>query len=173
MKRNAYLLLLLVVATFTGCKKEKIEYSNEFEKSAKVWTAFKNASNNSYSYTTNTGSWTGYSSETTLTIVNGKIIGRTFISKGFKDNSNTVVVLEQWQEDESSLNTHQSGASLLTLDQVYELAKNELLLKRDNAKVSFEAKNNGLISSAGYIENGCQDDCFMGINIKSISKYVP
>jgi hypothetical protein len=61
----------------------------------------------------------------------------------------------------------------LTLDQIYELAKNDLLLKRADVSISFESKNSGLISAAGYVQNGCQDDCFRGINIKSISKYVP
>lgn len=168
MKRNTCLLLLLFAITFIGCKKDKIEYSNEFEKSFKAWTDFKTASGNSYSYTVSTVSWTGYSTETTLNVANGKIIGRSYIAKGIKDDQ--VVVFQQWQEDAGTLNSHDNGASLLTLDQIYDLAKNDLLLKRENAKISFEAKNNGLISSAGYIEDGCQDDCFTGLSIKSISK---
>ncbi|ACU03974.1 hypothetical protein [Pedobacter heparinus] len=59
MKRNAYLIILLVAATFTSCKKDKIEYANEFEKSYKVWTNFKAASGNSYAYTVSTSTWIG------------------------------------------------------------------------------------------------------------------
>jgi hypothetical protein len=173
MQRNTYLFILFVAITFIGCKKDKIEYNTDFNKSFKAWTDFKQASNNSYSYTTSTVSWTGYSTETTLTIVNGRIISRSYLAKGFKDHQPTLVVLEEWQEDENTLNTHQSGASLLTLDQLYELAKNDLLLKRANAKTSFETKNSGMISSVGYVEEGCQDDCFVGFHIKSISKYTP
>lgn len=170
MKRNVYLIILLVAVTFTGCKKDKIEYANAFEKSYKAWTNFKAATGNSYAYTVSTSTWTGYSSETTLTILNGQITGRSFVSKGPKGNDPTVVVLEQWEEDVNSLKTHNRGASLLTLDEIYDLAKNDLLLKRSDAEVSFEAKNDGMISGAGYVEHGCQDDCFRGIRIKSITR---
>lgn len=173
MKRSAYLLILFVAAIFASCKKDKIEYRNEFDKSFKAWTDFKSASNNSYRYTTVTVSWTGYATETTISVLNGKVIARSYIARGRKADQTTVVVLEQWEEDVNTLNTHANGASLLTLDQIYELAKNDLLLKRADVSISFESKNSGLISAAGYVQDGCQDDCFRGINIKSISKYVP
>ncbi len=72
-----------------------------------------------------------------------------------------------WIESKQELNntTDSPAAATLTLDQVYELAKNDWLRRRDNAKASFEAKNNGIISSCGYWEDGCMDDCFRGIRI--------
>jgi len=75
-----------------------------------------------------------------------------------------------WNENKSNLNdpVHGGGAPTWTLDQVYEQAKNDWLRKRDNAHTSFEAKNNGLISSCGYWEDGCMDDCFRGIRISGI-----
>jgi hypothetical protein len=78
----------------------------------------------------------------------------------------------EWTEDETQINTHpESGAAdAFTLDQVYEKAKTEWLLKRKGATTYFEAKNNGLISSCGYVPDGCQDDCFIGITIASISR---
>lgn len=173
MKRNTWLLILFVAAIFFSCKKDKIEYGNEFEKSFKAWTDFKSASNNSYTYTAVTVSWTGYTTETKISVLNGKVIGRSYVARGRKDDQPTLVILEQWEEDLNALNTHDNGAPLLTLDQIYELAKNDLLLKRADVSTSFESRNSGLISAAGYVQNGCQDDCFRGINIKSISKYVP
>ena len=72
-----------------------------------------------------------------------------------------------WIESKQELNntTDSPAAATLTLDQVYELAKNDWLRRQDNAKASFEAKNNGIISSCGYWEDGCMDDCFKGIRI--------
>lgn len=72
-----------------------------------------------------------------------------------------------WIESKQDLNntTDSPAAATLTLDQVYELAKNDWLRRLDNAKASFEAKNNGIISSCGYWEDGCMDDCFRGIRI--------
>lgn len=34
----------------------------------------------------------------------------------------------------------------------------------------FETKNNGLISTCGYVENTCADDCFIDITITRIAK---
>lgn len=77
-----------------------------------------------------------------------------------------------WVEDKQELNniTDSPAASTSTLDQVYEQAKNDWLLKRDNAQTFFEAKNSGIISSCGYWEDGCMDDCFRGIRITLVEK---
>lgn len=76
----------------------------------------------------------------------------------------------QWTESESELGLHESSPAswLLTLDEVYETARTVWLKKQDGVSISFEAKNNGLISSAGFWPDGCMDDCFSGISIRSI-----
>ncbi|MDD2426409.1 MAG: hypothetical protein PHU00_10410, partial [Bacteroidales bacterium] len=56
----------------------------------------------------------------------------------------------------------------VTLDVIYSKARQEWLLKRENAQTYFEAKNNGLISCCGYVEKGCMDGCFNGIYISYI-----
>lgn len=75
-----------------------------------------------------------------------------------------------WTENRASLNSpaNTGGAPTWTLDEIYEKAKNDWLKKRDNAQTSFEAKNNGIISSCGYWEDGCMDDCFRGIRISLV-----
>jgi hypothetical protein len=175
MKRTAtFLIILLIAATFTACKKDKIEYKSDFETSLKAWQKFKAESRNNYSYTTSTSSWTGYSTETTITVIDGKVTQRAYIAKGIKnDETHAVVTLDEWQEDSKSLNSHQNGATTQTLDQIYDLAKNDFLLKRANAKTYFEAKNGGIISSAGYVEDNCADDCFNGISIQSVKNLFP
>ena len=76
----------------------------------------------------------------------------------------------QWTESGSELGLHESSPAswLLTLDEVYETARTVWLKKRGDGSVSFEAKNNGLISSAGFVPDNCMDDCFSGISIRSI-----
>src|SRR5690606_11309244 len=76
----------------------------------------------------------------------------------------------EWTEEDHEVGTHEntSAATPRTLDEIYDQAQNDWLQKRPDTKVSFEANNNGLISSCGYIMDGCQDDCFIGINIASI-----
>ncbi|MES2828085.1 MAG: hypothetical protein V4687_08020 [Bacteroidota bacterium] len=165
-------MLLLITVAFTACKKDEIEYRNDFETSFKAWQKFKAETGNSYSYTAYTASWTGAASETTITISNGQFVSRVYRTLRAHNQMGQPPIysplVEEWREEGSTLNTKQDGAPLLTLDQIYEQAKNDLLLKRPDAKTYFEAKNDGLISSAGYVEDNCADDCFRGVNIKAI-----
>ncbi|UTA66847.1 hypothetical protein [Emticicia sp. 21SJ11W-3] len=75
-----------------------------------------------------------------------------------------------WSETGSNLGAHKntSAADLITLDDVYAKAETQWLLKRKGVSVYFEAKNSGMISSCGFVNDGCQDDCFIGINISEI-----
>lgn len=172
MKKALFLLITLVL--FTACKKDDISHRSEFNKSYDAWLNFKQTHNNSYSYTVNWGSWTGYGYETVLNIVNGKITGRNFKAYRLVTVPPATVptneILKTWTETAATLNTHgNEAAELLTLDGVYDKAKN-VWLKADKKtnEVYFEARNNGLISSCGFVSNGCQDDCFNGISITSI-----
>ena len=172
MKRNPYFIILLLVGTlFTACKKSDLVQEKDFDRSYQTWLNFKSTSNNSYRYKINTSSWVGTSTETTITIKNGQAIARSYVAKRIDRTTNQVVVYDEWTESQNNLNSHQSGAGALTLDQIYEKAKTDWLLKRKNAKTSFEANNNGMISSCGYVEDNCADDCFIGIYIAFIEKY--
>lgn len=172
MKNNIYALVLLLTSfLFVACKKDKIEYKGDFQDSYKAWLNFKDASANSYRYKITSGSWTGLSTETTITVQSGKIVRRSYIAKGYKDNRPPeIVTYEQWEEDEAAINSSVNGFKAVTLDEIYERARQEWLVKRSDGKVYFEAKNNGMISSCGYIPNECIDDCFTGVHIASIEK---
>ena len=76
----------------------------------------------------------------------------------------------QWTESESELGMHEQtpASRIQTLDDIYETARTVWLKKRSDAETSFEAKNNGMISSVGFWPDGCMDDCFSGIRIRSI-----
>lgn len=170
-KKHCLFMFLLLGTLFTACKKSDMAYESNFEKSFKTWTEFKASSNNSYRYQINTSSWTGYSTETIITVKDGKVVKRSYVSKSMGNPpSNQLVIHEEWTEEGTTLNTHASGAKTMTLDEVYEKAKTDWLLKRKDAKTSFETNNSGMISSCGYIENNCADDCFRGITIASIQK---
>ncbi len=129
--------------------------------------------NNSYSYTAYAGSVFGNHIETKITVTNGKVTAPEYIAGTYKPNTADLVISKTWIENESSLNTHtNSGAfEMLTLDQVYTKAKS-IWLKADPKQndIYFEPANEGMISSAGYVPKGCQDDCFNGVHIKDIRK---
>lgn len=171
MKPGIYLFTLLFIGTiFTSCKKSDISYESDFQKSYKAWLSFKESSGNSYSYKVPGGSILSTSSwPTIITVSDGKVTKRHYkFTPGEGLATNIPEDELEWTENENEINSHVNGAPALTLDEIYEKARNNWLKKRSNAKSYFEAKNNGLISSCGYIEDGCQDDCFIGITITFI-----
>nr|WP_067062472.1 hypothetical protein [Mucilaginibacter sp. L294] len=168
--RKIYPILMLLIISLSACKKDQV--SSDFDNSYKKLTAFKSESNNSYSYIAyRFYTFMGDRTETKITVKNGKVTAREFTAWTNGPNSTVLIIAQTWLENEASLNNHNQprAAEVLTLDQVYAKAKS-VWLKADKKEnnVYFEVKNNGLISSAGYIPKGCQDDCFTGISIKEI-----
>lgn len=164
--------LFLLTAIFSSCKKDALQ--SDFDSSKKVWLDFKKSANNNYSYTVTSGSWAGFGDSTIISVVNGTVSGRKYASYTINGQTGQKTPRESWTETKSDLNTHQNGAQTLNLDAVYEKAANEWLKadKKQNT-IYFEAKNQGMISSCGYVPNGCQDDCFNGITISNIAKSQP
>lgn len=170
MKKLPVILILTLSIFLSSCKKDEI--TSSYDKSYTAWLDFKSSSHNSYTYTANSGSvFGGYYVETKFTVKDGTITMREFQSGNYKPNTNDLIITKTWTENSSSLNTHgNEGHELLTLDQIYNKAKT-VWLKADPKQndVYFESKNNGLISLAGFVPKGCQDDCFNGIIIKNIN----
>ncbi len=170
MKNLPAILILILTVSLSGCKKDAV--TSDYDKSYAAWLNFKSSSHNSYTYTSYSGSvFGGYYVETKFTVQNGTITMREFQSGNYKPNTHDLIITKTWIENSSSLNTHgNEGHELLTLDQIYSKAKTFWLKAGPKQNdIYFELKNNGLISLAGFVPKGCQDDCFNGINIKNIN----
>lgn len=168
MKAKIYLLLFFLLGSLiVSCKKD-LAYKNKYEDSYHAWLKFKKASGNSYRYLVATGSWTGAFSDMVITVKNGIVVQRDFTSGNIDPETHQRILRETWTEGEDEINTHEGYAPAMTLDEVYHKAKTDWLKKRDHADTYFEAANQGMISSCGYVEKGCQDDCFIGISISYI-----
>lgn len=173
MKRNTPVILLFfcLAVAFMSCNKQAIDYRMEFEKSYISWLQFKKDCGNSYQYRIVHSSWTGLSNYLEITIKNGAAIKRHFkiiVPVGYQGSLPAEL---EWVEKEGELFTHDNYKDgPITLDQVYENARTQWLVKRENRRTYFEAKNHGLISLCGYTYGVCTDDCFTGINIDSIEK---
>jgi hypothetical protein len=173
-----FIKLLLVVATVSvtillSCKKNGA--SSDFDKSYNAWLAYKAKVNDTYAYIAIKGDQSTVYSETTIKVVQGNIIARDFLNYEYKytagNNTPTKVLTVEWHETSGNIGTHGTDAAdLYTLDDIYYRAQN-IWLKADKSKnvVTFESNNNGMISFAGYTPNTCKSDCFIGINIKSIT----
>lgn len=171
MKNKIYLIAFLLIGSLViSCSSDDdFNYQNDFEKSHKVWLNFKDLSADSYKYTVIGSSWVGFSWETTITVSDGKIIQRHFKYITPDDLGDIPEEEVEWIETGQEVGSHQNqAAEALTLDDIYAKAKNDWLIKRKNAKTYFETGNNGIISTCGYVINGCMDDCFIGIHIKNI-----
>lgn len=167
MKSSYFIAVSLVLSSFFSSCSKDVAYSSEFDKSYEAYQKYKKENANSYQYTVTSSSWTGTNSATTIIVFNGQVQYRSYEAKTLLEDG-TVQTYAKWTEGKNELNSHDEGYEASTLDQVYEKAKTDWLKKRKDSKVYFEAKNNGLISSAGYVPDNCQDDCFVGINISKI-----
>ena len=117
MKNKIYAITLLILSSIIfSCESDDLDYQNDFEISKSEWLKFKKLSNNSYKYTAVAGSWVGISWETTITVSNGKIIGRHFkyiMTDGLSEDF-PVEELE-WTENENEIGIKNFGAEPLTL----------------------------------------------------------
>lgn len=171
--KQTFTFLLSLIVFLTACKKDDIPHKSEFESSRNTWLKTKQSFADNYMYVVTAGSVFGASSETTITVINGKVISRTYKSYVYPQNSTAGTLKDSWTEDSNTLGSHTAGAEALTLDQVYDKAKT-VWLKADSKQndLYFETKNDGIISLCGFVPKGCQDDCFNGITIKSIQRII-
>jgi hypothetical protein len=178
MKTSKLFLFFLLPLIGFSCEKNdkqsvltdlKGQYGFSFNQSLNIWNDFKNKNGNSYSYTTTVGSWTGYGSTTEFKIEEGVIISRTYQRFKINGQDGTKEILESYNETGDGLGTHSKGASLLTIDDLYEACANKYLMadQKSNA-LYFETSKDGLMTSCGFVPNGCMDDCFQGVIISSV-----
>lgn len=160
-------LLSFVVAS--GCGKPAFEYKSDFDRSYAAWQTFKKTSGNSYRYEVVWASWAGIQRSTTITVKDGIVVERIY-KQTYRESWDPNAPLQEtgFTEEEGEINSHEEGAPGITMDEVYQKAKNHWLKKRPDVKVIFETKNDGMISTCGFIPDGCADDCFNGITIARV-----
>ncbi|HTD97963.1 MAG TPA: hypothetical protein VK668_01700 [Mucilaginibacter sp.] len=180
MKRT-FLLFVTLIFVISSCKKDDPAINAKkdngdgpvlgYNDSYSAWVSYKNNVGNNYAYTVAWGSFFGFGAELKTNVSNGKVVSRDYTAYTYAQNSSVKTVSKQWHEDGAALNTHPNDAAeALTIDGVYLKAKN-VWLKADpkTNDIYFETKNNGIISSCGYVPKGCQDDCFNGIHITAVT----
>jgi hypothetical protein len=162
MKKTSIRIAALLCTFFAlvSCE-DNMNYESEFETSYRAWQDFKAACGNSYRYEVAIDSWVGSTSRTVITVTDGTVTQRSWKHQ-YED------IEEEWTENAAEIGTHDYAAEPRTLDEVYDKARNEWLIKRENTQVFFETGDNGMIFLCGYVDDRCADDCLQGITITRI-----
>jgi hypothetical protein len=122
-----------------------------------------------YSYVVGFGSFSGYSSQTTIAFANGQVASRDFKSQQTSGLGGTPTVLAQWHEDASQIGSHQDGAPAKSLEDLYGDCRTALAgtdLTRSSLSLDFDA--DGVLQRCSFLPVGCMDDCSQGVAIESL-----
>ncbi len=168
MNSLKFITAIMVIFLVFSCESDQDARQNQFEKSKKSWQVLKSENNESYRYQVSTASWTGYSSITTISVLNGAVTKREFESYN-SDNQGGKELVHSYVEVGEEIGADVEGADPLTLDELYDICKKEYLTVDSNTNtVYFTEFDNGLVQSCGYVPNNCVDDCFRGFTLSII-----
>ncbi|MBD0833156.1 hypothetical protein [Aestuariibaculum sediminum] len=168
-------LLAFIYLSCDGNRATKAESLIDYRISLDQWNNLKDSNGNSYKYTISTRSVFGSGTNTTITVINGIVFSRVHESYslfnedtghylGFENR----IVLENFTENKTALNTHASGAPAITIDNLYDSCLREYLsVDASDNKVVFNYDSNDIIKDCYYIPDGCMDDCTVGIKLSN------
>ncbi|WP_163707723.1 hypothetical protein [Mangrovibacterium lignilyticum] len=170
-------LFLFILFAFVSCEEDsntltsiKGDSGITYDESYSQWQKLKAQNGNSYTYTLSFTSWTGYGSATTLTIEDGLVAERSYVSYEMKYPENEMVVLESYTETGDDLGSHDKGVPLFNIDDLYDTcASDYLVVDEANNTLYFNTDPTGIMNTCGYVPDNCADDCYVGINIESFS----
>ncbi|MFV9482506.1 hypothetical protein ACNI3T_01635 [Christiangramia sp. ASW11-125] len=175
-----FFVLFLTVVSFSSCSSDDNSNSEkEFvgesginsSESKDLWISLKSTNKDSYEYTIETASWTGFATSTTIKVENGEVVSREFIStQPQEENPAETETVEEYMEAGSDLGTHESGAEILTIDELYSLCFAEYLtIDTDSNLIYFDTTSEGVINTCGYVNKNCADDCFVGFKLTNFT----
>lgn len=137
-----------------------------FVQSHKQWTIAKNKHKNSYQYAVLDQSFTGYGSETTITVKEGEVVRRQYESFLISENDGSRERVGGYDEHGSEVGAHEEGAKPVTLDVLYnDCGSDYLMVDPDDHTLYFDTDEEGIISLCGNVPDLCADDCFVGFRL--------
>jgi hypothetical protein len=146
----------------------KSENRLSYTESLNKWNELKITNGNSYIYQTSFLSWVGFGSTTKLKVINGTVKARVYHEFRADEQTGERVMTDSYDENEDALGSHEKGALPLTIDKLYSsCASDYLVVDKEKNTVYFETGINGLMTLCGFVQNGCEDDCYEGISIDS------
>ncbi|WMI64572.1 hypothetical protein RBH94_10920 [Aestuariibaculum sp. YM273] len=178
-KKFVALALILLTCTINfscdGNRASQAKSLYNFKISLDSWNNLKHSNENSYSYTVSSRSVFGSGTNTSITVLDGKVTSRVYeaytlyneVSGNYLGFENRIV-LEAYTESYETLGTHTSGAPALTIDELYNTCLSEYLsVDPDDNHVTFNYDSNNIIENCYYVPDGCMDDCAVGVSLSN------
>ena len=180
MKKKFVALVLLIITSslYYNCDGNHASQAKSlynFKISLDSWKNLKESNNDSYSYTVSSRSVFGSGTNTTITVLDGKVTSRVYESYTLY-NENTGhylgfdnrIILEAFSEEKTTLGTHTSGAPALTIDELYNTCLNDYLsVDAQDNHITFNYDSNNIIENCYYVPDGCMDDCAVGVSLSN------
>src|SRR6188768_2021347 len=109
---------------------------------------------------------------TAFQVADGRVTQRTFVRLNPQELTSDVANnlahrTSVWHESEGSLGTHEGGFPTLTMDQLYESCRREVLATRPDLPVRMHFDMAGLLQHCGFAPRDC-DDCAT-VSVQSVA----
>lgn len=129
-----------------------------------AWDAAKAKHADSYTYTRDFQSWSGFGFQTTVVVAAGQVVERHYKAQHVSGGDST-----QWSEVGAEVGTHDEGFPAVTVDALYDECATTVLTKDDQANwVHFSTDANNFLQACTFTPKLCQDDCTRGPVISTL-----
>ncbi|GAA4291387.1 hypothetical protein [Aestuariibaculum suncheonense] len=177
--KKKFVALALIAITCTlnfscdGNRASQAKSLYNFKISLDSWNNLKDSNDNSYVYTVSSRSVFGSGTNTTITVLDGKVTERIYEAFTLYNEASgnylgfdNRIILEAYTESGAALGSHTSGAPALTIDELYNTCLSDYLsVNPDDNHITFNYDSNNIIENCYYIPDGCMDDCSIGVTL--------
>lgn len=128
------------------------------------WQVLKAAHGGHYEYEVHFSSWVGFSDVTTLEVEGDDVVRRRYEARDAEGQ-----VTERCTEEGAELGTHEHGAPLRTIEDLYAECRRKVLTqdRREN-DIYLEFRYDEVLRYCFYVPKNCADDCSRGVSINAL-----
>ena len=153
----ATLALLLPLA---ACDRDPRQ--DDLDASRERWEALRDGASGSYAYSVPTSSFSGFRSQTGFRVENNRVVERSF-----RLTDPDWQVVETWTETGAQLGSHERGAPIRLIDDLYDVCADEVLtVDTDENNITLTFDERGILATCTYFPHNCQDDCAVGVTLR-------
>jgi hypothetical protein len=161
--RRAVLFIVGLVLSTAACEGQSPEQA-KLSESRESWAALKAENGSSYRYTVKDSSWTGYTWQTSVEVLQDHVSRRSFTGAPVVGGAGT-----SWLEEQGALGSHPEGAPPLTIEEIYDRCASEVLTQDPGENsITLTLRSDGLLQGCSYFPKNCQDDCAVGVGLTTL-----